>query len=44
MSELLDDKEAATKAVVDWLEKKSKQKPNSTSKIFTKFSLMTNPE
>lgn len=38
MSELLDNKEAATKAIVDWMEKKSKTKTkfyfNDFSKIF----------
>ena len=35
MSELLDDKEAATKAVVDWMTKKSK---NKTKFYFSDFS------
>jgi len=38
MSELLDNKEAATKAIVDWMTKKSKNKTkfyfNDFSKIF----------
>jgi len=38
MSDLLDDKEAATKAIVDWMTKKSKNKTkfyfNDFSKVF----------
>ena len=37
MSDLLDDKEAATKAVVDWLEKKSKTKTKFYIKDFYKI-------
>ncbi|NWH03597.1 dissimilatory sulfite reductase D family protein [Desulfobacter latus] len=37
MSELLDDKEAATKAVVDWLEKKAKTKTKFYIKDFYKI-------
>ena len=37
MSELLDDKEAATKAVVDWLTKKSKTKTKFYIKDFYKL-------
>ena len=37
MSELLDDKEAAQKAVVDFLEKKSKQKTKFYIKDFYKL-------
>lgn len=36
MSELLDDKEAATKAVVDWMTKKSKNKTKFYFKDFSK--------
>ena len=36
MSELLDDKEAATKAVVDWMTKKSKTKTKFYFKDFYK--------
>ncbi|MEH0022525.1 MAG: dissimilatory sulfite reductase D family protein [Desulfobacter sp.] len=36
MSELLDNKEAATKAVVDWLTKKSKNKTKFYIKDFYK--------
>ncbi|MCG8686313.1 MAG: dissimilatory sulfite reductase D family protein [Desulfobacterales bacterium] len=37
MSELLDDREAATKAVVDWLTKKSKNKTKFYIKDFYKI-------
>ena len=37
MSELLDDKEAATKAVVDWMTKKSKNKTKFYFKDFSKI-------
>ena len=37
MSELLDNKEAATKAVVDWLTKKSKNKTKFYIKDFYKI-------
>jgi hypothetical protein len=37
MSELLDDKEAATKAVVDWMTKKSKSKTKFYFKDFYKL-------
>lgn len=37
MSELLDNKEAATKAVVDWLTKKSKSKTKFYIKDFYKI-------
>ena len=37
MSELLDDKEAATKAVVDWLTKKAKTKTKFYIKDFYKI-------
>jgi len=37
MSELLDDKEAATKAVVDWMTKKSKTKTKFYFKDFYKL-------
>jgi hypothetical protein len=37
MSELLDDKEAATKAVVDWMTKKSKNKTKFYFKDFHKI-------
>lgn len=37
MSDLLDDKEAATKAVVDWLNKKAKTKSKFYIKDFYKL-------
>jgi len=37
MSELLDNKEAATKAVVDWMTKKSKTKTKFYFKDFSKI-------
>jgi len=37
MSDLLDDKEAATKAVVDWLNKKAKTKSKFYIKDFYKI-------
>lgn len=44
MSNLLEDKTLAQQAVVDWLEKNRKPRPNPTSRTSTKFPLTTSPE